>query len=70
MGNDVLLPDYVSKNQAFLNLGKNLGKHYSDQKCFFRCLAFHVGTNIAGLEKKTNQLLTVMKLFKEFLLRI
>ena len=52
IGNDLLLPDYVTQNQALVSLGKNYkGRPYSDQKCFFRCLALHMGANISGIGK-------------------
>eukprot|EP00116_Pleurobrachia_bachei_P001169 sb/3461431/ len=58
IGSGVELPDYLLRNKGLVSLvtSRKTGKPYSDQKCFFRCLALHQGSDPQSLEKKTNQL--------------
>ena len=48
---DVVLPDYVKRNKAIVGLVKdhNRKSTYNDNLCLFRCLALHLGREVAAL---------------------
>ena len=48
---DVVLPDYVKNNKAIVGLVKDLHRNatYNDNLCLFRCLALHLGREVAAL---------------------
>ena len=56
------LPPYLKNLQSIKGLTHNYnnGEKYTDNLCFFRCLALHHGLSISGLEKYTKTL------YKEF----
>ena len=48
---DVVLPDYVKNNKAIVGLVKDHHRNatYNDNLCLFRCLALHLGREVAAL---------------------
>ena len=48
---DVVLPDYVKNNKAIVGLVKDRHRNatYNDNLCLFRCLALHLGREVAAL---------------------
>ena len=59
---DVALPSYARGIRAIITLTSdpnNKGKPYSDNLCFFCCLALHQGYAYNRLEKKTKELLQI-----------
>lgn len=55
IGRSTFLPPYIIHNKAILALecDKNNGQQYSDNLCFFRCLALRRGYNLKNLERET-----------------
>ena len=54
------LPDYISNNKAIFTLQKdyNCAFSYTDNLCFFRCLALKQGVSFKALQKPTRALFT------------
>jgi len=50
IGAGVLLPDYVSNNPGLNNLTGGSNGTYTDNLCFFRCLAVHRGATVVNAE--------------------
>ena len=62
IGATVDLPDYLKNNKGLVSLvrsANNKKKLYSDNLCFFRCLALFNGFPIRGLENETKHLFRV-----------
>ena len=51
-----VFPAYLKNNRGLNSLVSYRGKPYTDQFCFFRCLALYMGGNIDALERKTKEL--------------
>ena len=57
IGGPLEIPDYLMRNKGLYSLVKDWnGKIYTDQNCFFRCVALHKGDKIGAIEKTTKQL--------------
>ena len=58
IGSPAQFPEYLLKNKGLYALVCNIrGKPYKDNKCLFRCMALHNGSDISGLERPASKLL-------------
>ena len=57
------VPNYIANNIGLTTLIKNghTGRPYTDNLCFFRCLALSNGHKITALERPTDHLLSVYR---------
>ncbi|XP_063687079.1 uncharacterized protein LOC134820563 [Bolinopsis microptera] len=57
IGSATEFPPYLKNTQGLISLVSNKrGKPYTDNLCFFRCLALFQGAKVTALEKKTKEL--------------
>ena len=58
IGTTTGLPDFLKNNKGLISLvnNPNTGRPYSDNLCFFRCLALHRGETQRALETSTKEL--------------
>ena len=59
IGGPIVLPDFLKNNKGLhsLTTSNKTGRPYTDQLCFFRCLALHRGAAVSALEAPTKELL-------------
>ena len=60
IGAGIQLPAYITNSRSIINLTKcaNNNFYFTDNLCFFRCLALHFGASVRSLETPTKQLKT------------
>ena len=63
IGGGVLLPAYVSNNPGLNNLTGGSNGAYTDNLCFFRCLAVHRGAPVVNVETPNQDIFSPISSF-------